>query len=231
MNSAHNVAMDGDAASGLSPKARRTRELLIAAARTIFARDGFLDARISDIAAEAQVAHGTFYTYFDSKEAAFREVMILLFDELREDPSLSPYHSGDPAERIEQANRRFLQVYRRNARLMATLEQVVIFSDDIRSLRRDLRNPWLQRNVRAIRHWQEAGIADKDLDPEYAATALQAMVDRFMYVWVVLGHDFDEDRALRTLTRMWIQALGMQVPSTMGRSSEKPVSRKAPGKT
>lgn len=210
---------------GLSPKARRTRELLIGAARTVFTRDGFLDARISDIAAEAQVAHGTFYTYFESKEAAFREVMIRLFDELREDPT--PYHSDDPTESVEHANRRFLEVYRRNAQLMATVEQVVTFSEDIRNLRRELRTPWLERNIRAIRRWQQSGLADPELDPEYAAAALQAMVDRFMYVWVVLQHDFDEERAVKTVTRMWVQALGMPAPKSLRSFTKKGGSRKA----
>lgn len=230
MSSSDNVRVDEEADDGLSPKARRTRELLIGAARTVFARDGFLDARISDIATEAGVAHGTFYTYFDSKEAVFREVMVRLFDELREDPAVSPYHSDEPLERIEHANRRFIDVYRRNARLIATVEQVVTFSDDIRALRRELRNPWVQRNIRSIQRWQAAGIADPELDPEYAAAALQAMVDRFAYVWVVVGYDFDEDRAVRTLTRMWALALGMQAPPSTRAPAKKAGRRKAASK-
>lgn len=226
MTTSGNDRLGGTARGGMSTKARRTRELLINAARTVFSRDGFLDARIGDIANEAGVAHGTFYTYFESKEAVFREVMIRLFDELREDPTVSPYHSDDPLGRIEQANRRHIELCRRNAQLLATVEQVVTFSDGIRSLRRDLRTPWLQRNIKAIRRWQEAGQADPELDPEYAAAALQAMVDRFMYVWVVLGYDFDEERAVRTLTRMWAQALGMQAPTAVRAPAKKTSGRK-----
>ncbi len=66
----------------LSERGRRTREALIAAARRVFERDGFIDARITDIAEEAGAAHGTFYTYFDSKEAALRAVILHLESEL-----------------------------------------------------------------------------------------------------------------------------------------------------
>jgi len=37
------------------------------------------------------------------------------------------------------------------------------------------------------------------------------MVDRFAYVWLVLGEEFDFDVAATTLTRLWCQALGMSV--------------------
>ena len=41
----------------------------------MFERDGFLDARITDITAAAGVAAGSFYTYFNSKEDVFAAVM------------------------------------------------------------------------------------------------------------------------------------------------------------
>src|SRR5579872_2358081 len=57
-----------------SAKGRRTRARLLEAGKAVFERDGFLRARISDISAEAQVSHGSFYHYFDSKESLFQEI-------------------------------------------------------------------------------------------------------------------------------------------------------------
>jgi AcrR family transcriptional regulator len=42
---------------------------ILQAARTVFLRDGYQAAKMSDIAAEAGVAPGTLYIYFDSKES------------------------------------------------------------------------------------------------------------------------------------------------------------------
>jgi TetR/AcrR family fatty acid metabolism transcriptional regulator len=42
---------------------------ILAAARTVFAEQGFVGARIADIATRAGVATGTVYLYFESKEA------------------------------------------------------------------------------------------------------------------------------------------------------------------
>ena len=58
-----------------SRKGVETRARLVAAAKEIFERDGFLDARISDIAEKAGLSHGSFYHYFESKEEVFREVV------------------------------------------------------------------------------------------------------------------------------------------------------------
>ena len=49
-------------------KRARTRQKLLDAARVVFERDGFHDARLADIVQEAQVATGTFYNYYNSKE-------------------------------------------------------------------------------------------------------------------------------------------------------------------
>lgn len=45
------------------------KEAILIAARKIFIRDGYRAAKMSDIAAEAGVAAGTLYLYFNSKEA------------------------------------------------------------------------------------------------------------------------------------------------------------------
>jgi TetR/AcrR family transcriptional regulator, fatty acid metabolism regulator protein len=45
------------------------RTAILSAAKSIFARDGYSLAKISDIAAEAGIAPGTLYLYFENKEA------------------------------------------------------------------------------------------------------------------------------------------------------------------
>jgi AcrR family transcriptional regulator len=191
-----------------TPKGRRTQATLIQAAREVFSRDGFVDARIADIADMAGVAHGTFYSYFDSKEQIFRAVI----HQLELDLAKSRPNSNDnlpPAARIEEANRHYLRSYRDNAALFATLEQAATLNQELRLLRKEGRSLLVSRSARAIAHWQEAGLADPDLDPRYAANALGNMVDRFAYVWFVLGEDFEEETAVATLTRLWVQALGL----------------------
>jgi AcrR family transcriptional regulator len=60
-----------------------TRQKLIDAAELLFGERGFHATGVSDVTRSAGVAQGTFYLYFDSKEAIFRELVRHLSHELR----------------------------------------------------------------------------------------------------------------------------------------------------
>ena len=101
--------------------ARAPAAALVSAAREVFERDGFLEARITDIAAAAGVAAGSFYTYFMSKEDVFAAVI----DGDRARRCSTPVcgefaDRDDPVAVIEATNRSYLVAYRRNAKLMAS---------------------------------------------------------------------------------------------------------------
>jgi AcrR family transcriptional regulator len=202
-------------------KAGRTRGRLVEAACEVFARDGFVDARITDISAAAGVAHGTFYTYFDSKDDIFRSVVQRLQVEMsRDEAEQAEVAADDLAGRIERGNRAYLTAYRRNASLMGTLEQVATFNAEMREFRRSTRQFFVDRTERAIRRWQREKRVDPELNPHTTASALCNMVDRFAYVWLVLGEPFEEEDAVDTLTRLWCQALRLDaVPKGRRRRS------------
>ncbi|MGI8945006.1 MAG: TetR/AcrR family transcriptional regulator [Thermoleophilaceae bacterium] len=52
------------------------RRLILDAAITVFARQGFHHCRVSDVADEAGVAYGLVYHYFDSKEEILNELFL-----------------------------------------------------------------------------------------------------------------------------------------------------------
>ena len=56
-------------------RGRRTLRKLLDAAAAEFAESGFHEASISGITRRAGVALGTFYTYYDSKDAIFRALV------------------------------------------------------------------------------------------------------------------------------------------------------------
>src|SRR5580704_805430 len=65
------VSLRNSPRSRQKERAESTRRKLLAAAETIFARDGFEAARLEDIAAEAGYTRGAFYANFKSKEDIF----------------------------------------------------------------------------------------------------------------------------------------------------------------
>src|SRR5688572_23970039 len=64
-------------------RGRRTQRALLDAAAAEFGEKGFHDSSIVSITARAGVALGTFYTYFESKEALFRALVSDISDQVR----------------------------------------------------------------------------------------------------------------------------------------------------
>jgi len=199
-------------------RGRRRRARLLAAAREVFERDGFLDARVTDISAAAGAAHGSFYTYFGSKADVFRALVAATMDELYaslgggDTPGGDPRRhtsSADAVARIDRANRRFVAMYRQNTALMALFEQVTTFDPEVRALRQAARERMVGRVRHSIESLQADGLVGAGLDAEYSAHALVAMVNGLVHYWLVLGADFDEERLVATMTGLWARSLGL----------------------
>ena len=74
-------------------KGRQTDEAFREAARLVFARDGYLNAKISDIAAQAGRSVASFYNYYDTKA----DLLIALAEEFHAEATqmaILPYRSG-----------------------------------------------------------------------------------------------------------------------------------------
>ncbi len=197
-----------------SRKGAQTRSRLINAAKIVFERDGFLESRIADITETADIALGTFYHYFESKEQLFREVAAAQEERLTAPPEHGSTHGGprDTAwERIRRANRRYLGRYRDEAAIMGVIEGVSRYDGPVNAARMATMKHFVERAERGIRQLQAQGAVDRRLDPPLAADALGAMVARFAELWLVQGYrDYDFDEAVEQLTILWANALGMK---------------------
>jgi AcrR family transcriptional regulator len=69
------VGASGVAKAPRTPRGERTLRKILDAAREEFGERGFSDSSIVGITQRAGVALGTFYTYFDSKEALFKALV------------------------------------------------------------------------------------------------------------------------------------------------------------
>ena len=202
-----------------SPKGIQTRARLVEAAKKVFERDGFLDARIVDIAETANLAPGSFYHYFDSKEELFREVAQMQEERLTAPPQDTSPDAPDasPTDRIRRANRLYLERYWDEAALMGVIEQVSRYDEHVNAARMATMKHFVERAERSIRHMQKDGLVDGRLDPAMAADALGAMVARFAELWLVQGYrDYDFDEAVEQLSILWANALGLD-PEPSGR--------------
>ena len=192
-----------------SARGIRTRSALVAAARVVFERDGYLDARLADISVEAGVASGSFYTYFEGKEEIFQAVAEQVTEEMVHPHLRARTGVTDPRELIDLANREYLRSYKKNAKLMGLFEQVSQVDEEFRALRVERANAFVQRNAKMIRELQDEGVADAELDPLLTAHALSAMVSRMAFVAYVQRVPMPFERLVETLNRIWVKALGL----------------------
>ncbi|XVQ14947.1 TetR/AcrR family transcriptional regulator [Spirillospora sp. CA-255316] len=196
--------------TGRTSRGRQTRAHLVEAAKAVFERDGFLHARIADICDAAGVSHGSFYTYFISKEEIFKEVADSVeLDLLALDPAPA---DADPVQRVRAANEHYLRVYRANAKIMKVIHQVSTIDAEVRETRLQRQDAFARAIERRIRRLQEAGLADPGVDAAYAAHALGGMVAHFADHLFDTGNAPGSDLATATdqLTRIWTNAVGMR---------------------
>jgi AcrR family transcriptional regulator len=193
-------------------RGRRTRAALVEAAKSIFDETPFAETRISDIAARAGVATGTFYTYFTSKEEIFREVAGAVLAEMSAASALNPEElEVGPVYALSQATRRYFLTCLRNAGVALSMEQIARSDQQIATERRQT----VVIGVKRVRRWivdlQERGICDADIDAWDTAMVLHTMNVRVAYDHLLLtGSEEDVDRLVKAATRVWVRTLGLE---------------------
>jgi AcrR family transcriptional regulator len=88
----------------------RTRRLLLDAGRTLIAANGVASLRIQDITEEADVALGSFYNYFQSKEQLLEAVITESLSDLTSAIITNVDDDTDPAEVVALANLRVIRL-------------------------------------------------------------------------------------------------------------------------
>ena len=84
MNSKAQISPASDGKAPRTARGERTLRKILDAARIEFGERGFAESSIVGITQRAEVALGTFYTYFDSKEAVFGAVVRDMSEQVRD---------------------------------------------------------------------------------------------------------------------------------------------------
>jgi AcrR family transcriptional regulator len=95
----------------------RTKQKLTEAARGLIAEKGVAGLRISEITERADVALGSFYNHFQSKEELVEEVVADTIEALAEAMVEPMNRLSDPAEAVSYATRMFVRLTRDNQEL------------------------------------------------------------------------------------------------------------------
>jgi len=190
-----------------TPKGRRTREHLLAAGRRVFARDGYVDARMSDVAEEAAISMGGLYRYFANKQELFAGVIADIHERLYEASAAKEHDfAAEPFEALVESNRGYLELYREHSDVMRAFMQAAHVDDRFRDYWWQMRNRHIDRFANALK--QKHGITEVNgVDAALVAESLACMVEQAAYVWFAQEqlHDrpVDLDAAARSVAHTW----------------------------
>ena len=180
----------------------------------MFIRKGYLNARVSDIVKEAELAHGSFYTYFPSKLEVFQHIVDNVGSLIAQ--AVAPGADDIPGDyygNLQRANRRYIDMHMKNDAILALIDQVATADPVIHESRIKARRAHVNRIGQIIRSLQRRGVADRSLDPHSAAGALVSMLAGFAH-WASLDpEEYDPEQAAETVTLIWTRALQLDTPT------------------
>lgn len=167
------------------------RRAILEAAERLFARAGYHQTKMADLAAEAGVAVGTLYRYFKNKEEVFaslftrhRAEMFAIVDEVEAVP--------DPLARLERLVAGVMAyVEKRGAFFAIYAELGAVLEAQVRALEGSAPEQDCDRFMRAVESALQdavrAGTVRGDLPISLLATALTGAVHSALVAWVRAG--------------------------------------------
>lgn len=197
--------------AGLAPKTQkgnRTRALLKASARTVFGRQGYANARITDITSQARLSQGSFYRYFLDKE----DVLIELLDDLLHEVvtvARDSWAAENPLRSVRVTTEKYLGFYEANRDLYAILIEVAQSSERVRGMWLQARGEFYSRIARMVRRAQAEGIARPEVDPDLVAVLLGGMTEHYAYACYVEGRGPDAGlpEVVNQLSLLWAHGI------------------------
>ncbi len=162
------------------------RESILRAATRVFARNGYFNSKVADIAREADVADGTVYLYFKSKE----EILHSIFDQNMTEAIASGRvlieKLKDPGEKLRRIATLHLE------RLGGDRDLAVVFQVELRGSTKFMREfsaagfaEYLSLLRQTFEEGQRSGVFRKDLSAKLVSKILFGALDEMATNWII----------------------------------------------
>ncbi|WP_324653367.1 TetR/AcrR family transcriptional regulator [Georgenia sp. H159] len=171
----------------------RTRERILVGATEVFAEHGYHEASIVKITEAADVAQGTFYLYFSSKQGIFEEVVRDLNTRVRRAMHEASAAEPDRLSAERAGFRAFFRFTAQNPALYRIMRQAEFVAPDVLHVHYET----IARGyVAGLTAAQQRGEVAADLDPEVAAWALMGIGELVGMRWVTWTEEAGGPREL-----------------------------------
>src|SRR6266581_728184 len=162
------------------------RTAILRAATRVFARNGYFNSKVADIARAADVADGTVYLYFKSKE----EILHSIFDQNMDDAIVAArkliQNVDDPREKLRRIALLHLQ------RLGSNRDLAVVFQVELRGSTKFMEEfsaagfaEYLELLRKTFEEGQRSGVFRKDLNGKLVSKILFGALDEMATNWII----------------------------------------------
>ena len=159
---------------------------ILRAATRVFARNGYFNSKVADIAREAGVADGTVYLYFKSKEEILRSIFDRSVGEAVAEGRRQLEVIDDPREKLRRIAHLHLE------RLGADRDLAVVFQVELRGSTKFMEEfsaggfaEYLRMIRASIEEGQSAGLFRKELNAKVAAKIFFGALDEMATNWIL----------------------------------------------
>ena len=162
------------------------REAILRAATKVFARSGYFNSKVADVAREAGVADGTVYLYFKSKEEILRSIFERNTGEAVRAGREELAKIEDPREKLRRIARHHLE------RLGADRDLAVVFQVELRGTTKFMEEfsaaglaEYLGLIREVFEEGQAAGVFRRGLNAKLVAKVLFGALDEMATNWIL----------------------------------------------
>ena len=173
-------------AAASRPGAVDKRRLILDAAITVFARQGFHHCRVSDVADEAGVAYGLVYHYFDSKEEMLNELFLerwqIMLDAIGE---IDGRDELAPREKLHQVAGFIIDSYRHEPDLMKVIiVEVTRAANSFGRLHLEKIREAYAKIAHIVESARQDGTFKQDISAQFAAMCFYGAIEQLLSGWI-----------------------------------------------
>ncbi|MBA2619680.1 MAG: TetR/AcrR family transcriptional regulator [Acidobacteria bacterium] len=162
------------------------REAILRAATKVFARKGYFNSKVADVAGAAGIADGTVYLYFKSKN----EILHSIFDRAMEEFIAEGKREIAPIDEADKRLRRIAELHLE--KLGADRDLAIVFQVELRGSTKFMEEfsaagfaEYLSIIHQTIEDGQKAGVFRADLNATICSKILFGALDEMVTNWIL----------------------------------------------
>lgn len=194
-----------EVATTTKAKDRKRQEIARAAIR-IFSQKGYHQVKIRDITASLGISTGTFYIYFEDKQALFVDVVDMVIRAILGDAAEAIRQEKDILKRMVLRGKVFYDNYSKYSEILSQLRAEMVGEDGwSREKIKKAYHALTQPVIRDIQKGIDSGVFRK-IDPDLAAYALTGLI-QIMCLRTTIGGDYSFERIMDFLVDFMMKGL------------------------